>query len=157
SGQRCFVLLLLLPIVLALVASLMGAYPYGGARVMAYAAPAAILLIAAGTPPTLIWLRARSQLGTAVLLVLLLSPFAVALQRLVIPWERADSAAVSEYVLSRRLPDEIVIANDWEFLYYYRSLGPSFHMAWSDPLAPGCCLVAHDEPGRFHLLEDMPC
>jgi hypothetical protein len=156
NGQRRFVSLLLVPIALALVASLMGAYPYGGARVMAYAAPAVILLIAAGTPQALIWLRTRSKLGTAVLLVLLLSPFSVAVQRLAIPWERADSAAVSEYVLSRRLPDEIVIANDWEFLYYYRRIGPSLQMAWGDPLAPGCCLIANESETRFRLRQDMP-
>jgi hypothetical protein len=157
DGQRRLVVLLLLPIFLALTAACRRDYPYGGARVMAYAVPAIILLMAAGTPSTLAWLKARGRLGwaRAALVLLLLSPLAVAMQRVAVPWERADAATAAEYVVSQRRPGDCVISNDWEYLYYFRDLGPGFRMSMCDPRAAGCCLVANDEAGQFRLLEDL--
>src|SRR5437879_2379608 len=63
-GQWALLALLLTPIQLAFLAACAGAYPYGGARIMVYAVPALLLLIAAGTPLALAWLRERSRLGT---------------------------------------------------------------------------------------------
>jgi hypothetical protein len=59
--QRRLLVLIGLPPLLALVASLFHAYPYTGARVMVFAAPALILLIAEGTPPALRWLRRKAS------------------------------------------------------------------------------------------------
>ncbi|HEV3023004.1 MAG TPA: hypothetical protein VGX76_11065, partial [Pirellulales bacterium] len=47
-GARDALVLLLVPLGLALVASCFETYPYGGMRVMVYAAPAVVLLVAAG-------------------------------------------------------------------------------------------------------------
>ena len=61
SGERTMVRLMLAPILLALAAACLHAYPFGGVRVMAYAAPAILLLAAAGVPPMLAWcLRTQS-------------------------------------------------------------------------------------------------
>src|SRR5581483_10146567 len=49
-GQSPTVLLLGVPILLALIASCLKAYPYGGARVLVYATPALVILIAEGIP-----------------------------------------------------------------------------------------------------------
>ena len=88
EGRRALVALLVVPIALALVGSCLGAYPYGGARVLVYAAPATVLLIAAGVPPVLSWLRPRSRLATLILLGLMLAPVAMSAYRLAVPWQR---------------------------------------------------------------------
>jgi len=51
-----------------------GPDPYGGTRVMVYAAPALILLIAAGAAPALSWLATRTRVGVLLLVGLLLLP-----------------------------------------------------------------------------------
>src|SRR5207248_2218816 len=49
-GSRALLALLLIPIVLPLLAAYVEAYPFGGFRVLVYAAPALALLIAEGLP-----------------------------------------------------------------------------------------------------------
>ena len=96
SRQRALLVLLTLPLGLALVAAFVHAYPYGGARVEVYAAPALALLIAAGIPPMLAWVQARAAtwrppaLGLArlVAVVFFLIPLAIALYRAAVPWAR---------------------------------------------------------------------
>jgi Dolichyl-phosphate-mannose-protein mannosyltransferase len=124
QGQRAIVALLTVPIVLALFASCLGAYPYGGVRVLVYAAPALILLIAAGLPGAFAWLRARSRLATLALAGLLLAPAGLTGYRLVVPWQRADCASAAGYVLGHRQPTDGVTCNHWEYLYYFQHLGP---------------------------------
>ena len=48
QGERGWLLLLVAPAGLALLAALLGRYPYGGARVMFFAAPAGLLLLGTG-------------------------------------------------------------------------------------------------------------
>jgi len=159
-GQRRLLVLLVVPIALALVAAFLGAYPYGGSRVLAYAIPAVVLLIAAGTPPALAWLRERSRLAAAVLVVLLVVPAASGLHRAAVPWQRADAAGAAELILTQRRPDDAIVANDWEFAYYFRQFGAHFHLAPAQPLEPGrrltalgngrtgFTLAAHDQPAQ---------
>jgi len=61
QGQRGLLVLLLLPIGLAWVAGCLHAYPYTGARVMAFALPALALLTAVGTAAAI----SRARAGTA--------------------------------------------------------------------------------------------
>jgi hypothetical protein len=124
-GRQPLVALLALPVGLALVASLLGAYPYGGSRVLVYAAPAVVLLVGAGVPWVLDRLRQAWRFAPLALLGLLLAPVALCGYRLVQPWDRADCYGASAYVLAHRLPADAVAVNHWEYLYYFRGLGPA--------------------------------
>jgi hypothetical protein len=134
-GQGRLLALILIPVLLAFFAACARAYPYGGARVLAYAAPGLLLLVGAGTPPALAWLRARSRLATLALFLFLLVPAGSALAHIVWPWGRADCAAASAYVLAHRHPDERIAGNTWECLYYFRHQGQAFQL-WQQVRLP---------------------
>ncbi|HVA49964.1 MAG TPA: hypothetical protein VNH11_26600 [Pirellulales bacterium] len=125
-GQREWCLALMTPVVLALAASSIKAYPYGGMRVMAYAAPAVTLLVAAAVPWCFERLRSRHRWAAAPLIGLLLLPALRAGYCAAWPWSRADCAAASGFVERHRRTGEIVTANHWEYLYYFRGLGADF-------------------------------
>ncbi len=57
--QGELVVVLVTPLALALLASCVRAYPFAGARILAYAAPALFLLVAEGVTPTVRWLKRR--------------------------------------------------------------------------------------------------
>ena len=135
-GRRDVVALLAVPVGLALVASCLQKYPYGGVRVMVFAAPAILLLAAAAIPPALAWLSARHRLLAAALVLFLLLPVGVALLRVASPWPVADTASAAAFVQTHRRPDETVIGNDWTHLYYFRHLGSAFHCPEDNPLGP---------------------
>lgn len=122
-GQVDATVLLLVPGLLALGAACVGSYPYGGARVMVYVAPALALLVAAGAVPVLEWLRQRGRPALAIALILLLLPLGGSLGRLVNPWPRAESDAACAWVLERRNDSDRVVGNDWTCSYYMRHLG----------------------------------
>ncbi|HVC92267.1 MAG TPA: hypothetical protein VND64_01190 [Pirellulales bacterium] len=124
-GARDVLLLLSAPIGLGYVASCFHRYPYGGMRVMVYASPAIVLLVAAGVPPALDWLRARRPITAVALTALLLVPLARAAYYVAVPWPRANCAAAADYVTRSRLPSDQVVSNHWEYLYYFRKLGPA--------------------------------
>ena len=126
TGRRSLVVLLVAPVLLALAAACLQRYPYGGARVLVYATPAVVLLVAAGVPTTLAWLKARSRVAAAALVVLLCLPAAAALRSVAAPWPRADTATAAAWVDSRRAPADRVLGNDWTHRYYFRRLGPLF-------------------------------
>jgi hypothetical protein len=126
NRRRAALALLLVPIGLALLASCLRAYPFAGARVMVYASPAVILLLAEGVPSTLAWFNVRFRYGIIVLIVLLVTPLGQALYRLAIQSGRSDCAGASQYVLSQRRPAEIVASDAWEARYYFRGIGPDY-------------------------------
>lgn len=134
GGQRTLVRLLLAPIVLALLAACAHRYPFGGARVMVYAAPAILLLGAAGVPAMLAWLRLRSRVAWAVLLALLVLPVLSALELVVHPWSEADIATVAAYVGKQRRAGDLILGNDVAQQYYFRRLGKAFHLLDDNPL-----------------------
>jgi hypothetical protein len=126
QGKREWCLLLAAPIFLALIASCIKAYPYGGMRVMTYAAPAVCLLVAAAVPFCLEWITRRHIWAAAPLVVLLVVPVVRAAYCVAHPWQRADCAAAAAYVEQHRERGERVTANHWEYLYYFRRLGGDF-------------------------------
>jgi hypothetical protein len=126
NGQRRLLVLGLAPLGLALVASFLRAYPYGGVRVVVYAAPALVLLIAAGTPACLAWLRQRHAWAPLGLFPLLLAPAVLAAQLVVDPWERADCSGASAFVRRQLRAGDRITGNSWEYLYYFRRLGPRY-------------------------------
>jgi hypothetical protein len=134
-------ILLVLPLALALLAACLHRYPYGGARVMVYAAPAVVLLVAAGVPPTFAWLLAHlpgpvavrrlACLATALPLLLVA---VVAVQRVACVWPEADSAGAARWLEAHRRPDDPVVGNDWSHLYYFRRLTPP--LRWPHDVQP---------------------
>jgi hypothetical protein len=133
AGDQTKVRIMLAPILLALGAACFHAYPFGGARVMVYAAPAILLLAAAGVPPVLTWLRDRNRLACAVPIVLLLMPVAASLGQVVRPWTEADIPAVAAFVQAQRRADDLILGNDVAQQYYFRRLGSAFHLLDESP------------------------
>jgi hypothetical protein len=118
--DRRLLALLLAQLGLSLVAALVGKYPYGGARVCAFAAPALILLVAAGTPACWTWLRGKSRFAPALLVVALSMPVAQTAYRAIVPWPRADFREAVDYVNSQFEPGDVIASDHWEVLYYTR-------------------------------------
>lgn len=133
-GERTAVLLMTAPIALALAAACVHRYPFGGARVMAYATPAVLLLGAAGVPSVFAWLTARSRLACAGLVGLLLLPLFSSLEQVVHPWREADISKVAAYVRARQHPEDFILGNDVAQQYYFRQLGPAFHLLDESPI-----------------------
>jgi hypothetical protein len=111
---------LLAPLGLALVAALVGKYPYGGARVSAFAAPALILLVAAGTPACCDWLCRRSRFAPLLLAAAFGLPLAQTAYRAVVPWPRADFREPVAFVESHWQSGDVIASDHWEVLYYSR-------------------------------------
>lgn len=146
-GQREMLILLLAPVGLAAVASGLHAYPFGGARVLAYAAPCLAILAAAGGE----WLLRRITLhclaepagktrlvNAGVAVMVLAAPLAaggLALLRVLQPWPRADCVAAAAFVRAQHQPGEAVVCNHWEYAYYFRDLNRDFHLLDGRPLA----------------------
>jgi hypothetical protein len=136
GGRRGWVALLGLPVALALLAAGLHRYPYGGVRVMAYATPAVVLLIGAGTPAALGWLRARARPAAAALVLALLLPLGQSLWFTAFVWPEADVPGAAAYVEARRRAGDPVTGNDWTHLYYFRRLGPLFALTGGSAPAP---------------------
>lgn len=133
-GERTMVRMMLAPIVLALLAACVHRYPFGGARVMAYAMPAILLLAAAGVPPVWTWIKARNRFAVAGLIALLVLPAASSLEQVVHTWREADLAPVADLVRNRRRGDDLILGNDVAQQYYFRRLGSAFHLLDNSPL-----------------------
>jgi hypothetical protein len=118
--------LLLTPIALALGASCFEAYPYGGIRVMIYAAPAIVLLVAAGVAPCVAWLEARGRWAAWGMAAILLAPIVASAVHVAVPWQRADCGSAADFVQQHRQGGDQVVANHWEYRYYFRNLGTEF-------------------------------
>jgi hypothetical protein len=140
-GRRALVVMLAAPVLLALAASFLHRYPYGGARVLVYAAPAVILFIAAAAPPVCDWLRRRHGLAPAALCLLVVPPLYAAGRAVVFPWERADTAGACAYVRAHRWPTDLVVGNDWTHLYYFRRLGRAFRYTSAGDAAGDRCWI----------------
>jgi hypothetical protein len=136
-GRRDLVVLMVTPILLAALAAMLHAYPYTGARVMIYALPGIAILTAAGVRPVMTWLETppmsrkkgwlvAGRAAKGVLLIPLLAPLVWSLYRTAIPWPRADTAAASAYVLAERRGEDPVVANHWEYDYYFRRLETAY-------------------------------
>ncbi len=136
SGQRRVLAYLLLPVALTALAWLVGQYPFGATRVMVFAAPAALLLIAAGLPALFAWLKRQARFAPLVLVVLLVFPALQTAYRVIVPWARLDSAQPAAYVLAHRQADEPVLGTLWEHTYYFRNLGPLYRQIEPPPNYP---------------------
>jgi hypothetical protein len=130
-GRTRLVVAMAMPIALAFVASLLGKYPFGGARVLAFAAPAMSLFI--GESVAWFWMQAKSRtswprFGLAWASVPTTAALILAIKSLIEPWPSPDSAGASAYVINQRAQNELVMGNHWEHEYYFRDLDPSFQV-----------------------------
>lgn len=123
AGRATLVVLCALPLGLALVASFLRQYPFGASRLEVFAAPGLALLIGAGLAPTWRWLAARHRLAPALVAVLVLGCVLPTFRGVVSPWPRPDGAAATGFVRQHLGTDDVVYANKWEHLYYFRDLG----------------------------------
>jgi hypothetical protein len=131
--ERSLAVLLTVPILLAMAAAYLRFYPFGHARLELYAAPAVVLLVAAGLPSWHRRLASCAPPAPVLLAALLLAPVALTAYRLAVHWDRPDSNLATEYVLTHRLPDDPVRATHWEHEYFFRPLGPLFSLGVSSP------------------------
>jgi energy-converting hydrogenase Eha subunit E len=136
GGQRRVLAFLLLPLTMTGLAWLVRQYPFGATRVMVFAAPAALLLIAAGLPAIFAWLGRRARFAPLLLAGVLLVPAVQAAYRVAWPWPRLDSAQPAAFVLRHRQPDEPVLGTLWEHAYYFRDLGPLYRHFQAPPNYP---------------------
>ena len=130
AGARDLVLLLVMPLGLACLAGLLHAYPYTGARTMAFGMPAVALLIAAGTHAAIKWTERfpiRGWLAISIIIVPLIGSFLLSVYRVPVPWPRPDSLGAAAYVIAHRSENEPVTANQWESEYYFRKLDGWFY------------------------------
>ncbi len=155
AGRRSLVVLLVLPVGLALLAACLGKYPYGGARVMAYAAPGVVLLVGGGACAALDWLRPRLRPAAIGLAGVLLLVAPLALYRAARPWQRADCDIAAAHVLQRFRPGDAVVSNHWEALYYFRRLGPDAGMP-DGPDGQWASLVPLPGTARYRLDRHPP-
>jgi hypothetical protein len=127
---------LLAPLGLALAASFLHKYPYGGMRVEAFAAPALCLLTAAGARHLLPRLARRSPaLAVVAGLLVFAPPVLLTAYRAAQPWPRAEGDRAAAFVVERSEPGEPIFGNFWEYEYYLRD-EPAFR-AWQGAFEPG--------------------
>lgn len=120
-GRREWLAVMLVPMLLPLLASLVRRYPYGGVRLLAYLAPALLLLVAEGIVVLWNWFRARNvhlkRTVWVVLALLMAIPAARTLWRAAYPWVRADVGSATRYVCQHFEPGET--ASSWQCTYLY--------------------------------------
>ena len=54
------------------------------------------------------------------------------IETVVTPWPRADAAGAAAYIESRRTASEPILANHWEYAYYFRNC-PDFYLQAAPP------------------------
>lgn len=131
GDKRGLVVLILVPMGCAVLASFIKSYPYTGARTMVYCLPGLALLTGAGLNPFFRWSRRIfPDLFSLIPVIAVAAPvlmgIVLAAWIAVVPWKRADTAGASAYVLAHRLPGDTITANHWEYEYYFRKIGPAF-------------------------------
>jgi hypothetical protein len=150
--QHGLLVVLVVPIILAVLAAYLRHYPYGHTRTMVYASPAVVLLIAAGVPRTLAWLRQRSRPAFALVVLVLVAPAGLSAQRTLDHWERPDSAGAARYIITHRSSSEPVVGTHWEHQYYFRSLRPMFgYVVYPLPRADHVWLIADGDTPENRL------
>jgi hypothetical protein len=148
AGRQSLVLVAGVPGLLALLAAYLRSYPWGGARVDVFLAPAIALFAAQGI--VTVWSRVwsgSSRLSTrlpgidaallrpcaAVILAgITAAPCACALYWTAVDWHRADCDRATKLVLKNWKPGDGIAWNCWEGRYYFRSM-----KQWSGPIEPG--------------------
>lgn len=125
TETRAFALLITVPILTALVAALMGQYPYSCSRLMAYAVPALCLLAGAGCERIAGWFAWKPKLVWFSIWCVVVFPVAgFTVAHVVVPMPRAACDEAAALVLLERGSDEPIYANHSEYEYYFRGVNP---------------------------------
>jgi len=148
SGRRALVIVAGVPAILTLLAAFFRSYPWGGARVDVFLAPA-IALFASHAIVTS-WSRVRTGISgpsarlsglhraftrasmAIVLAGITVAPCACAVYWTAVDWHRADCDRATRLVLKNWKPGDGIAWNCWEGRYYFRAMKP-----WSAPIEPG--------------------
>ncbi len=131
---RDLVAVLLVPLGLALAASCLHKYPYGGTRVEAFATPTLCLLTAAGAGHAFLHIARKARLLALLCALAFLPPFLLTAYRVIEPWPRAASDEATAFVIEHRQADEPIFGNFWEHEYYLRH-EPTYR-AWQGSFEP---------------------
>ncbi len=134
GGEQTRIRFMATSIFLALAAACCHLYPFGGARIMAYAAPSILLVAAAGVPVVLRWVWSRSRLASAAPVALLLVPAAASLSLTVFTWTDVGIPDAVAYVEDQRRSEDLIVGNDVTHQYYFRRLGSGFHLLDESPV-----------------------
>ena len=152
-GQAMTVVVLLLPIGLALIAALMGKYPYGGTRLLAYATPAVCLLTAEGLRIVVEASGRFRSLAWGFAALLLAIPVGLAGYKVIAPWPRAACDEAAAYVLQHRGANDCILINHWEYEYYFRH-HPQLWRTWYGTFTPDD--LARQRIWVLHTAEPVP-
>jgi hypothetical protein len=134
-GGRDLVAVLLAPLGLALAASFLHKYPYGGMRVEVFATPALCLLTAAGARHLLSRVaRTSPALAVVAGLLAFAPPVVLTAYRTAQPWPRAEGDKAAAFVREQSESGEPIFGNFWEYEYYLRD-EPGFR-AWQGAFEP---------------------
>lgn len=136
EGHKRLLAVLVWPVALNVAAWLHGSYPLGATRIMMYAVPAVLLLVAAGITPAWAFLSRWGFRGRLALVGLLLVPMGCGVYVLFRPCARLDSATPTAFVLAHRGPEEAVVGTLWEQAYYCRGLGNQYRALVPAPPDP---------------------
>jgi hypothetical protein len=118
--RRAELLLLWAPVGLALGASSLHYWPFGGNQHMSFAAPAVILTVAAGIDATVPRLRRRhAHAPIAAAVVLLFPSFVNCAYRMAVPRQRHELRPVIDFVQQHRRPgDRLLVFDAATFAFY---------------------------------------
>ncbi len=126
TETRAFALLLTVPILAALVAALMGQYPYSCSRLMAFSVPALGLVAGAGCERIAGWFTRRPWVVWLTIWCVVVFPVAgFSVARVIVPMPRAACDEAAALVLLERGSDEPIYANHSEYEYYFRGVNPN--------------------------------
>ena len=120
TGRRPELSLVLLPVLMALIASGFHRWPFGGNQHMVFAAPAAILLLAEGVEAVRLRLASwHWWVGWAFVALLLLPGTVNAAYRIVIPRHKYELRPVIEFVQRYREPGDYILVFDPAAVEFY--------------------------------------
>ena len=112
--RSALVIVLLSPMGLALIASFLGKYPYGGSRLEVFLAPAFALLAGEGLRRLWPTVANRNRLAAWLMLLLLVGPpIGWTAYRVIEPWPRADCEEAAKIALQQQQPGDKILVNHW--------------------------------------------
>lgn len=141
AGKREVVIACVGLFALALVAATVKAYPLGQIRLSHFLAPAVLVLGVGGVGEIARW-RKWVAVGLAVLLVAVAD--SISLFHLYRPWSQPDAQAVKRYVTQHRQPDEAILSDEGNYIYFFHGEVKSIATGGAEVPAGGRAWVVMD-------------
>ncbi len=155
TGKRAILGALLFPVGLLACAWLIGKYPIGPSRVVAFAAPNVLMLAGFGLHCVLSWsgrmlsqtredsrtirfgLRAwNARAFVGIIATLILIPIGYSSWRVVEPWPREATMNALAALRNNRSAGEKVVGSAWQHTWYLRDLKAEYQPLISEPFSP---------------------